>query len=291
MALSSLKDKGSRPSKPKAEAGRKVARTDPALKEAGQPVALSPERTTPVYRGRRYETGSAKDLSHDLREQASSSSSAPRGRAKAVEPSSRSFWRPLQAPPRLQPSARYCLGPDPRPGHRAVPARRYRASLLLSRAYAKRRRRPSQWMTMTRVAALLRAPPGRPCTRLAHGSVTKNGPASEDCSTFDPDGRVCPGHRGSSRGSPPIDPATMPVDADVAARREKRRADKVAFRKEQAMAVSETHTCGEWNLSFRNKCWKCSSKKGQAVRSGPRSRARCWCHRCVDGATERRSWP
>ena len=62
----------------------------------------------------------------------------------------------------------------------------------------------------------------------------------------------------------------------MAARRDQRRADKVAFRKEQAMAVSEalarsswrcfyTHTCGEWNLSFRNKCWKCSSKKGQAV--------------------------
>ena len=29
--------------------------------------------------------------------------------------------------------------------------------------------------------------------------------------------------------------------------------------------VLYTHTCGEWNLSFRNKCWKCSSKKGQAV--------------------------
>ena len=62
----------------------------------------------------------------------------------------------------------------------------------------------------------------------------------------------------------------------MAARRDKRRADKVAFRKEQATAVSEalarsswrcfyTHTCREWNLSFRNKCWKCSSKKGQAV--------------------------
>ena len=109
--------------------------------------------------------------------------------------------------------------------------------------------------------------PERRFTRLAH---------SEDCSTFDPDGRVCPGHRGSSRGSPPIDPATILVDADVAARRDQRRADKVAFHKEQAMAVSEalarsswtcfyTHTCGEWNLSFRNKCWKCSSKKGQAV--------------------------
>ena len=92
---------------------------------------------------------------------------------------------PLQKPPRLQPSARYGLGPDPRPGHRAVPGRRYRASLLLSRALARdakrrasvgqartRRRRPSQWTTMTRVAALLRAPPGRRFTRSAPGSVT-----------------------------------------------------------------------------------------------------------------------
>ena len=46
---------------------------------------------------------------------------------------------PLQGPPRLQCSARYGLGPDPRPGHRAVPGRRYRASLLLSRALAQRR--------------------------------------------------------------------------------------------------------------------------------------------------------
>ena len=35
-----------------------------------------------------------------------------------------------------------------------------------------RRRRPSQWTTMTRVAALLRAPPGRRFTRSAPGSVT-----------------------------------------------------------------------------------------------------------------------
>ena len=66
----------------------------------------------------------------------------------------------------------------------------------------------------------------------------------------------------------------------MAARRDKRRADKVAFRKEQATAVSEalarsswrcfyTHTCREWNLSFRNKCWKCSSKKGQVVLGVP----------------------
>ncbi|CAE7474520.1 unnamed protein product, partial [Symbiodinium pilosum] len=76
-----------RPSKCKAEAGRKVARTDPAPKEAGQPAAPPAERTTPVYRGRRYETGSGKDFPLDLREQASSSSSAPRKWAKAVEPS------------------------------------------------------------------------------------------------------------------------------------------------------------------------------------------------------------
>ena len=143
-----------------------------------------------------------------------------------------------------------------------------------------RRRRPSQWTTMTRAAGPAQGAPGE--TLYPFGSwicyfcEQINAPALEDCSTFDTDGRVCPGHRGSSRGSPPIDPATIPVDADVAARRDKRRADKVAFRKEQATAVSEalarsswrcfyTHTCGEWNLSFRNKCWKCSSKKGQAV--------------------------
>ena len=103
-----------------------------------------------------------------------------------------------------------------------------------------------------------------------------NGPSLEDCVTFDDTGRVCPGHRGSAKGTPPIDPATAPEEADVAARREKRRADKVAFRNEQAIAVAEAlgksswrcphfTTCGEWNLSFRTKCWKCSSKREEAL--------------------------
>ena len=97
-----------------------------------------------------------------------------------------------------------------------------------------------------------------------------NGPALEDCSTFDTDGRVCPGHRGSSRGSPPIDPATIPVDADVAARRDKRRA---YGRLSQGAGNGSVRGPGQVFLEVflhphlwgRNKCWKCSSKKGQAV--------------------------
>ena len=210
-------------------------------KKTGQPAAPPVERTTPVYRGRRYETGSSRKTCV----QASSSSTPPQGRAKAVEPSEPIPFGGRSRPPRLQSSARYVLGPDPRPGHSDAGGG------------------PAQ---------------GAPYpfgSWICYFCEQVNGPASEDCLTFDPDGQVCPGHRGSSRGSPPIDPATIPVDADVAARRDQRRADKVAFRKEQAMAVSElarsswrcfyTHTCGEWNLSFRNKCWKCSSTKGQAV--------------------------
>ena len=180
----------------------------------------------------------------------------------------------------------------------------------VGQARTRRRRRPSQWTTMTRVAALLRATSRRRFTRLAPGSVTfVSRSTGQPWKTFDSNGRVCPGHCGSSRGSPPIDPATIPVEPDAAARRDKRpirsrmsavnpRVPRATERSRpltgsprslvevagpaRATAVSEalarsswtcfyTHTCGEWNLSFRNKCWKCSSKNGPSCRSGPRS--------------------
>ena len=256
-----------RPSEPKPKAGRKVARTDPALKEAGQPAAPPVERSTEAggtrqgpERTSRRTCVSKPPLPQVLHED---------GRRR-LSRASRSLLEPLQRPPRLQSSARYVLGPDPRPY--------WFVELLLRDA----KRRAGQDVSSSSESMDDDDEGGGPAqgvreTLYPFGSwicyfcEQVNGPALEDCSTFDPDGRVCPGHRGSSRGSPPIDPATIPVDADVAARRDQRRADKVAFRKEQAMAVSEalasfyTHTCGEWNLSFRNKCWKCSSKKGQAV--------------------------
>ena len=65
--------------------GRKVARTEPAPGgPAGRP---SGGAHYPCLQGRRCESGSGKDLSQDLREQAFFFSSAPQSRAKAVEPS------------------------------------------------------------------------------------------------------------------------------------------------------------------------------------------------------------
>ena len=109
--------------------------------------------------------------------------------------------------------------------------------------------------------------PGRRFTRSAPGSVTfVSRSTGQPWKTARPLTRM-----GKSRGTADPRGAHRP-----AARRDKRWADKVAFRKGRQRQCQRpwpgffwrcfyTHTCGEWNLSFRNKCWKCSSKKGQAV--------------------------
>ena len=176
--------------------------------------------------------------------------------------------------PSVPPSASALLGEAElfrNPVTRLQLGQELRAPKLLLRD--AKRRAGQDASTMRRVAALLRR-----FTGLAPGSVTVVSRSTgqpwktarpltwmgESVRTADPRGA----HRPSTL--PPSPCSRMWLLAD------KRGADKVAFRKEQATAVSEalarsfwrcfyTHTCGEWNLSFRNKCWKCSSKKGQAV--------------------------
>ena len=217
LALGVLQESPLRSSKLKA---RKVARTDPAPKEAGQPAAPPVERTTPVYRGRRYETGSGKDLPKDLREQASSSSSAPRDRAKAVEPS-----EPIpfggRSKDRRDYSPRLC-------SWQALPSvlTALSSSCSGTRSVGQARtfrRRPSQWTTMTRVAALLRAPQRR-FTRLAHGSATfVSRSTGQPWRTARPLTRMGESVRGTA------DPRG--ADADVAARRDQRHPIRSPFAK------------------------------------------------------------
>ena len=126
-------------------------------------------------------------------------------------------------------------------------------------------RRRSRWTMMTRVAAILRAPTQNLCTPTAPGSVTFAKKLTDQVptrATYDTDGRICPGHRGSSRGSPAIDPSTIPVDVDEAALREKRRLSEALSR--SLWRCPWIHTCGEWNLSFQTKCWSCSTKRSAA---------------------------
>ena len=166
-----------------------TARTDPAPKEAGQPVAVPVERATPVFRGRRYESGSGKDLPQDLREQASSSSSAPRGRAKAVEPSEpipfggRSKDR-RDYSPRLvtaldqihdQGIELFLAGATERP---------YCFLELLLRDAKRRAGQDASSSESMDEAALLRAPRGDAGSWICYFCEQINGPALEDCSTL-----------------------------------------------------------------------------------------------------------
>ena len=102
-----------------------------------------------------------------------------------------------------------------------------------------------------------------------------NGPALEDCSTFDTDGRVCPGHRGSSRPLTLL-PSDPPVDADVAAcaiNGGPIRSPFARSRQRQCQrpwpglpgGVSTPTLVGNGTFPSGTSAGNCSSKKGQAV--------------------------